>query len=104
MIKPNYNHRIKDFAGRNCIIIEDENLGGMSVTNAIEDVVKEIEKQERIEAINYMIVYKDSEGSWDGWDHRKKQFIHLDAETWPHAVEAYIQRQLNQSPVKNKIA
>lgn len=101
-VKANYTYRLREFAGRNVIIIEDQNLGNTSVTNCIEDVVNEIEQKERIEANLYMIVYKDSDGNWDGWNNRKQQFILLGGETWPHAVEEYIKRQLNSSPIKQQ--
>ena len=50
----------------NVILIEDLNLGGMSVTNDAENVITEI-YQKIGEAIKGSpILYKDSEGVWDG--------------------------------------
>lgn len=96
-MRANYNYKLREFAGRNVLVIEDENIGGMSVTNCIEEVVTDICTAEKIDPNSYMIVYKDSNDNWDGWNHRKKQFLHLGGETWPHAVETYINRQLVSS-------
>lgn len=82
MIKANYTHDIKD---KN-LIIEDLNMGGMSVTNCIEDVVDEICKAHDLNPLNLTIVYKDSEGVWDSWDHSTQSFVFLNCKTAEEAI------------------
>lgn len=48
----------------NTLKIIDLDKGGMSVTNAAEDVLTEINQQVNIE--NMEIRYRDSMGRWDG--------------------------------------
>ena len=43
------------------ILISDLNLGNISLTNSIEDVVVEIEKKEMVDLDAFVIVQKDSE-------------------------------------------
>jgi hypothetical protein len=47
------------------LIIEDLNLGRMSVTNNAEGVINEIYEKLGPSIHNYHIIYKDSEGIWD---------------------------------------
>lgn len=47
------------------LIIEDLNLGRMSVTNNAEDVISEIRTSTDRTLTEYFIIYKDSEGVWD---------------------------------------
>ncbi len=61
----------------NGLMIEDLNLGRMSVTNCIEDVVDEICKEQSLDPNKLMIVYKDSQRIWDAWDHATQDFILL---------------------------
>lgn len=95
MARADYIHEIITCAGRNIIKIEDLNLGNKSITNDIENVVAEIARLEKIDPAQYMIVYKDSEGTWDGWDHQQQQFIPLSEEDYRDAVDKYILKQLN---------
>ncbi len=94
---PDFTYEIKNTQGRNVISIIDLNYGAMSVTNGIEKVIEAIESKERINANDYMIIYKDSEDRWDGWDNRKEKFIGLGRFDETEAISAYIQKQL--SPV-----
>lgn len=73
MAKANYNYTVKD----GIVAIVDLDLGGMSVTNDIENVVKEISKKENIQAAEYKWIYKDSDGMWDGFNPVSETFIHL---------------------------
>jgi hypothetical protein len=73
MAKATYSYKVQnDF-----IIITDQDCGGMSVTNDIENVIKEIEQAENIDACNYHIIYRDSMGLWDGFDAYSQEFISL---------------------------
>ena len=55
--------------------IIDKNLGNKSVTNDIENVVKQIGLIEDINPDEYTIVYRDSELNWDGWDNKTQTFV-----------------------------
>jgi glutamate formiminotransferase len=48
------------------LVIEDLNQGNMSVTNGAEDVITEIYQNIGENIKRYPIIYKDSEGIWDG--------------------------------------
>ena len=61
----------------NTLSIVDLNRGRMSVTNCIEDVVEEICEAHDLVPEKMIIVYQDTEGIWDGWDHKRKRFIAL---------------------------
>lgn len=91
-----FTHSLETYSGREVIVIEDLNLGSMSVTNDIENVVEYISKLEHINPANYMIVYKDSSGIWDGWDYKTQLFISLGEDNWKDAVSKYIQLQLSK--------
>lgn len=57
----NFTYDIEDYI----ISIIDENLGNTSVTNDIENVLKTI--CDDIGSLqNKIIIYRDSEGTWDG--------------------------------------
>lgn len=94
MVKAKFTYEVSEFAGRNCIFIVDIGQQDTSVTNDIENVVAEICETENISAKDYMIVYQDSDGMWDGWDHKSKQFVSLQCANRFHAVRRYIKQQL----------
>ena len=76
-VKANYTYTLND----NQLAIIDLNLGNMSVTNCIEDVVEEISLKENVNPNNLIIVYRDSEYVWDGWNHKTQNFIGLNCAT-----------------------
>lgn len=47
---------------------------GTTVTNDIENVVADISEFEGIDPLKYTILYRDSDGRWDGWDIKTKSF------------------------------
>lgn len=55
------------------LIIEDSDLGNLSVTNDIQNVLTAIKKD--LEFLPETIIYRDSEGNFDGVDHDKGKFI-----------------------------
>jgi hypothetical protein len=59
--RSDYNWGIKE----GILVIEDLNLGRMSVTNNAEGVISEIYSQIGAQLHNLDIIYKDSEGIWD---------------------------------------
>jgi len=86
MVRADYAYQIKE-GFRTEIYIVDQNLGNMSVTNCIEDVVEEIKSKERITHNDLSVVYCDSEGVWDGWDHTNENFIPLNGSTGVGAMQ-----------------
>ncbi len=85
MTKAGYDYGITD----GVIWIIDQDTSKMSVTNDIENVVEEIAKKENIMKLT-PVVYRDSQGIWDGWDHAKGGFIHLGTKTRQHAIAKII--------------
>lgn len=86
--KADFDYSIDTISGHKIIVIVDANLGRMSVTNDIENVVASIELTENIDAKDYLVIYKDSTGRWDGWDGR--DFISLSGENPIEAARKYI--------------
>lgn len=68
------------------IMIEDINKGRMSVTNNIKNIVEGIFKKDCIPGAKYKVIYKDSDGIWDGWDHKKQDFISIRESHWLKAA------------------
>jgi hypothetical protein len=66
--RSNFDYRIGIFEDQNILLIWDKNLGNRSVTNDIENVVADIAAYEDVDPKDYVILYRDSEGLWDGWD------------------------------------
>lgn len=90
-----YTYDIEDIKGRNVVSIVDLNLGHMSVTNDIENVLVDIAERERITISDYMVVYRDSEGNWDGWSFETDWFVPLRSKSKEEAVATFINTQLN---------
>ena len=92
--RSDFKHSIEEHGGRNVIVIEDLDLGNMSVTNNIDNVLEIISKLEHITPVQYMVVYKDSNGVWDGYDVKTGEFVSLNEDHWRDAVSHYIHLQL----------
>jgi hypothetical protein len=63
----------------NVISIVDLNLGNRSLTNDIESVLRKIEHYHQGSIVGFNIMYRDSEGVWDGinWDGEHASFFAL---------------------------
>lgn len=85
-----YNYDIIISQHRECILITDLNIGGTSVTNSIESIIQEIEDENQINTKNYLVIYKDSEDVWDGWDSKKNEFVILHSFNAYDAITKYI--------------
>jgi len=93
-VRADYIYSLETYRKKvDCIVIEDLNMGSISVTNDIENVIKEICSAEKIDKEQFMIVYKDSTGQWDGWDAITQEFELLREETWFDAIELWIARK-----------
>jgi len=59
----------------NKVHIIDQNLGRMSVTNDVENVLAEIHKE--IDLTGKTVTYRDSEGHVDKLIHKNGEFLHF---------------------------
>lgn len=87
MAKSDYSYNLIKRENQQVLFIEDENLGNMSVTNDIENVVEEIADKHRLDTESLIVVYRDSEGVIDGYNHQEGRFIHINAYTLQEALE-----------------
>ncbi len=94
MSRADYIHSLEMYKNKvDCIVIEDLNLGNTSVTNDIENVIKEICHLENVVKEQFMIVYADSTGQWDGYDATTNEFVGLGMDEWFEAVELWLSRK-----------
>lgn len=93
--RADYSYWLIEFAGRNVMVIIDEAKGNRSVTNAIKQVVKEIGATDNVDPDHYMIVYRDSECMWDGFDSKRNTFIPLQCNSREEAIRKYVDLQLS---------
>lgn len=92
MARAHYGHNIHEYQDRPCIIIIDNN-GPVSVTNDIENVVEEIAKRHGLNPVEHTIVYRSSDGIWDGYVFSTKQFKVFNEATWRSAVMRFIDEE-----------
>ena len=65
MAQADFDYKFRDtFTGERVLIIYDLNLGGKSVTNDIENVLQKIQRVNG--PLPRLIIYRDSEGRFDG--------------------------------------
>lgn len=85
--RSNYDYVI-DTTNKTLFIVDmSPVMGGMTVTNNIENIVDFIFEQWAEEPIDYKIAYMDSDGSIDGWDYKRKGFVYIEAENEEEAFE-----------------
>lgn len=89
MAKCKYKWEIILHKDRRVLCLTDLNVG-MSLTNNIEEVIEELKKE--LPAFPTKIIYKDSEGSWDGWSDERQKFILLFADSKKQALDEIITR------------
>lgn len=92
-VRAQYNYAILERYNRKYVLIEDKNMGEMSVTNDIENVVDEICQTNKINPETVAFLYKDSEGVWDGYDRKRNRFIYLGAINSQSAIEKFYDLQ-----------
>ncbi|GEO08721.1 hypothetical protein [Segetibacter aerophilus] len=90
MARAKYTYEKTDVKGNICLVITDADQGQMSVTNDIETVVAKICEKEELKPEKCIIVYKDSEGAWDGYDAEHNHFVSLGGGHWMHAINKYL--------------
>ena len=92
MTKANYTYRV---FGK-IIAINDLDMGNMSVTNDIENVVAEICNKEDINKEDFVWIYNDSEENWDGWDVLTEDFFSIRLHDLQDAlISNEVQKRLN---------
>lgn len=84
-MKSEFTYLIRRVKGRDFIMIEDKDKGA-SVTNNIDWVVKQIAGLEGINPVEYTIIYKSTEGIWDGYIFSVKQFFPIRETHWLKAA------------------
>jgi hypothetical protein len=91
--KPTPISRIR-FSG-NVISIVDLDLGNRSVTNDIESVLRKIEHYHQGSIGGFRIIYRDSEGTWDGieWNGEHASFFALRETEEERAREKLLDRK-----------
>lgn len=89
MSKAHYSHSVETLEGVKFIVIEDK-LGPVSLTNRIEEVIKSIELSDNLQDEEFLKVYKDSDGHWDGFNTGNNQFVHLGESTHQKAMKKYL--------------
>lgn len=71
--RSDYEYKIyKDY-----ILIVDLDMGGMSVTNNIENIIEQICFENNLDPNDMYCLYKDSCGDIDGYNYRTNQFFIL---------------------------
>ena len=75
--RSNYEWEIRE----GILCIEDQNLGGVSVTNDIENILTEIYLYSDNSIRDMKVIYRDSDGIWDGvhpkWGQRKCESVNF---------------------------
>jgi hypothetical protein len=72
--------------GLDFIMIEDLDQGGRSLTNGIHDVVDAILYLEKLCPDEVNVIYKDSEGTWDGYIFQSNTIYSLNEKHWLKAA------------------
>lgn len=65
MNRASYYWKATYMRGQPTLLIFDRNKGGKSVTNDIEQVLADLDRQTLLSLHEYDIVYRDSTGAWD---------------------------------------
>jgi|SRR5688572_2570636 len=87
--RASYNYWFAD----GILFMEDLNIG-RSLTNDMENVILDIEREEHKNLIDHPICYRDSEGIWDAikWDGNAADFIFLGAVDSEEAKELLMEK------------
>ena len=96
MKRAKFSYIITTQGSRACLVITDNRKPSdncMSVTQDIDRVVEQIEIHHQLHAENFVVVYCDTEGVWDGWNARTQKFVLLNCQDWPAAVSKYVAQE-----------
>ncbi len=92
--KADFTYVVFDVEGvdKKFISIQDQDLGGRSVTNDIENCIKDICDENNLKQEDCLVVYCDSDGIWDAYDTKINDFVVLRCETVMLAVKEYLKK------------
>lgn len=88
-MRSSFDHQIIIASGRYIILITDLG-GGMSVECDIINVVRYISNMHRADPSEHLIIYRDQEMRWNGFDYKAQDFILLNCSTFEEAIMKYI--------------
>lgn len=97
MNRANYSYTIKNVQGRNVISIIDhysDSFPTKTVTNDIENVLKDIANAEGISPKEYLVVYRDSDNDWAQYDVVNDDFYFI-ADSEEEVITLAIKKQLD---------
>lgn len=86
-----FHYHLTERDNKKFIVIYDDDIG-MSVTNNIENIIDWIAQEENIDPHEFLIVYKDSEGIFDGFDYNTLNFVVLSESSEEDAIILYLQK------------
>lgn len=73
--RANFLYRIGEVDAIQVLLVWDKDLGNVTVTNDIQNVIADISEYEKINLVDHLIIYRDSLGRWDGWDAWQHEFF-----------------------------
>jgi len=78
MSRCSFTYTVRKANNKNVLCLEDRGTG-MSLTNGMEDVIEELQASFKRSSKPFpsLVIYKDTEGMWDGWNVKKEEFIGL---------------------------
>ncbi len=82
MARADYVYTLTD----DILSIIDLDRGGKSVTNDIENIIADVSEIEDVDPADLKVVYRDSEGIWDGYNPVTDSFIPLRASSDIEAI------------------
>jgi len=97
MMKAKYKYNLRKVKKHPFIMIEGSNSGGRTVTNDIVNVIKDIAKKKNLNPCKFTIIYKDTEGIWDGFDFATKSFFPIREAHWLKASIKFLNKEHGSS-------
>lgn len=91
MARASYQYEVllDEVTRKRTLLIVDTGTTGKSLTNDIENVVEEICLIEELNSPLVDVIYKDSDGIWDAYDTKTRQFIPLRSGNSKNAIAQY---------------
>lgn len=87
-----FDYGIADICGKTLLWITDLDFGGKSITNNIENIVLYLTTKLLLNPADCLVIYRDSDGIWDGWEPTLKHFISLNQPTIELAIIQLMER------------
>lgn len=93
--RADYGYKLGQIDGTSYLLMWDQNLGSRSLTNDIENAVRDIGQRECIDAWQVIIYYRDSCGQWAEY--------HAETEEFRPVAKKEISRIANNFKLKNSL-